>query len=64
MDNMAEPKNPKMRLQWQDGVGNMLVLEEEENQDKKTVRYVNREGFKKKRERSSITSARLGGGAS
>jgi len=35
---MAEPKNPKMRLQWQDGVGNMLVLEEEENQDKKTVR--------------------------
>ena len=38
--NMGEPKNPKMRLQWQDGVGNMLVLEEEENQDKKTVRYV------------------------
>ena len=56
MNNMAEPKNPKMRLQWQDGVGNMLVLEEEENQDKKTVRYV-----KKKREHSSITSARLGG---
>ena len=36
--DMADPKNPKVRLQWQDGVGNMLILVEDENQDKKTVR--------------------------
>eukprot|EP00091_Calanus_sinicus_P015391 TRINITY_DN3358_c0_g1_i1.p1 TRINITY_DN3358_c0_g1~~TRINITY_DN3358_c0_g1_i1.p1 ORF type:complete len:197 (-),score=78.51 TRINITY_DN3358_c0_g1_i1:115-705(-) len=35
---MGDPKNPKVRLQWQDGVGNMLILVEDGNQDKKTVR--------------------------
>jgi len=35
---MGDEKNPKVRLQWQDGVGNMQIFGEEEVQEKKNIR--------------------------
>ena len=37
---MGEPKNQKVRLQWQDGVGNMQIFGEEESQTKTNIRWV------------------------
>eukprot|EP00092_Neocalanus_flemingeri_P049177 GFUD01056428.1.p1 GENE.GFUD01056428.1~~GFUD01056428.1.p1 ORF type:complete len:206 (-),score=84.28 GFUD01056428.1:840-1457(-) len=35
---MGDVKSPKVRLQWQDGVGNMQIFGDEEGQDKEGIR--------------------------